>query len=98
MSRNTWFLSAAVVAGLTVSMMMTIATTAAQDADRSQPEQIEWDLGELYPSFEAWNTAKTRLEERVAALAAYRGRLGERAAMLRGAFGAITGSIRDPCM
>lgn len=95
MSRNTWFPPAAVAAGVTVSMMMTIATTAAQDADRSQPEQIEWDLGELYPSFEAWNTAKTRLEERVAALAAYRGRLGESAAMLREAFDAIAGTEKE---
>ena len=83
-SRNAWFPRAAVAAGLTVSMMMTIATTGAQEVDRLQPEQIEWDLGEIYPSYEAWNAAKTQLEARVAALATYRGRLGESAATLRG--------------
>ena len=94
-SRDTWFPPAAVAAGLTVSMMMTTATATAQDADRSQPEQIEWDLGEIYPSYQAWTTAKTQLEERVAALAAYRGRLGESAATLREAFDAITGTEKE---
>ena len=95
MSRETWFPPAAVTAGATVLMMMTTATATAQDADRSQPEQIEWDLGEIYPSFDAWNAARTQLEARVAALAAYRGRLGESAAMLREAFDAITGTEKE---
>ena len=95
MSRETWFPPAAVTAGATVLLMMTTATATAQDADRSQPEQIEWDLGEIYPSFDAWNAARTQLEARVAALAAYRGRLGESAAMLREAFDAITGTEKE---
>ncbi len=95
MSRETWFSPAAVAAGATVLMMTTTATATAQDADRSQPEQIEWDLGEIYPSFDAWNAARTQLEARVAALAAYRGRLGESAAMLREAFDAITGTEKE---
>ncbi len=94
-SRQTRCPPAAVAAGVIVSMMMTIAVTAAQDADRSQPEQIEWDLGEIYPNYEAWNTAKTQLEERVAALAGYRGRLGESAATLREAFDAISGTEKE---
>ncbi len=95
MSRETWFPPAAVAAGATVLMMTTTATATAQDTDRSQPEQIEWDLGEIYPSFDAWNAARTQLEARVAALAAYRGRLGESAAMLREAFDAITGTEKE---
>ena len=95
MSRETWFPPAAVAAGATVLMMTTTATATAQDADRSQPEQIVWDLGEIYPSFDAWNAARTQLEARVAALAAYRGRLGESAAMLREAFDAITGTEKE---
>ena len=95
MSRETWFPQAAVAAGATVLMMMTTATATAQGADRSQPEQIEWDLGEIYPSFDAWDAAGTQLEARVAALAAYRGRLGESAAMLREAFDAITGTEKE---
>ena len=95
MSRDTWCPPAAVAGGVTVLLMMTTATATAQDVDDSQSEQIEWDLGEIYPSYEAWNSAKTRLEERVEALAAYRGRLGESAATLREAFDAITGTEKE---
>lgn len=95
MSRDPWCPSAAVAAGVTVLLLMTTATATAQDVDDSQSEQIEWDLGEIYPSYEAWNSAKTRLEERVEALAAYRGRLGESAATLREAFDAITGTEKE---
>ena len=95
MSRDTWCPPAVVAAGVTVLMMVTTATATAQDVDDSQSEQIEWDLGEIYPSYEAWNSAKTRLEERVEALAAYRGRLGESAATLREAFDAITGTEKE---
>lgn len=95
MSRDTWCPPAAVAAGVTVLLMMTTATATAQDVDDSQSEQIEWDLGEIYPSYEAWNSAKTRLEERVEALAAYRGRLGESAATLREAFDAIAGTEKE---
>ena len=95
MSRDTWCPPAAVAGGVTVLLMMTTATATAQDVDDSQSEQIEWDLGEIYPSYEAWNSAKTRLEERVDALAAYRGRLGESAATLREAFDAITGTEKE---
>ena len=91
MSRDTL----AVVAVGATAMMMMMTTAAAQDVDRSQPEQIEWDLGEIYPSYDAWNTAKTRLQARVATLADYRGRLGESAAMLREAFDAITGAEKE---
>lgn len=95
MSRDPWCPSAAVAAGVTVLLLMTTTTATAQDVDDSQSEQIEWDLGEIYPSYEAWNSAKTRLEERVEALAAYRGRLGESAATLREAFDAITGTEKE---
>ena len=95
MSRDTWCPPAVVAAGVTVLMMVTTAPATAQDVDDSQSEQIEWDLGEIYPSYEAWNSAKTRLEERVDALAAYRGRLGESAATLREAFDAITGTEKE---
>ncbi|MDP6580864.1 MAG: oligoendopeptidase F [Vicinamibacterales bacterium] len=95
MSRDSWFSPAAAAGGLIVMMMTTTTIATAQDADRSQPEQVEWDLDEIYPSYEAWNRSKTQLEERVAQLATYRGRLGESAAMLREAFDAITGTEKE---
>ena len=95
-SRETWIRRVAVAAGLIVTVVtvvtMTMTTATAQDARRSEPEQIQWDLSELYPSYEAWSTARTELAARVAALDDYRGRLGENAATLREAFDAITGT------
>ncbi len=96
------FPPAAVAAGLTVTtmamvmmMIMTTPPAGAQDVNRSRPDQIEWDLTEIYPSDEAWSTAKTQLTERVAALSPYRGRLGESAAILREAFDAISGTEKE---
>jgi oligoendopeptidase F len=100
MSQETWCLPAAVAAGLTVtvvtmSMLMMTANATAQDIEGATPEQVEWDLGEIYPSYEAWNTSKAQLDDRVAGLAAYRGRLGESAALLGEAFDAITETEKE---
>ncbi|MEE2635870.1 MAG: M3 family oligoendopeptidase [Acidobacteriota bacterium] len=72
---------------------MTTATT--QDPDESVPPQIEWELGDIYPSVEAWTSAKTALEQRVARLDDYRGRLGDNAATLRAAFDEIYGTEKE---
>ena len=85
----------AIVAILTTATIMTTTVTAtAQDA-APVPEQIEWDLTEIYPSFEAWDTTRGELAARVDALAAYRGRLGESAATLREALDAISGAEKE---
>jgi len=84
----------ALVAILTATMMTTTATASAQEAG-STPDQIEWDLSEIYPSFEAWETTRGQLATQVDALAAYRGRLGESAATLREAFDAISGAEKE---
>ena len=84
----------ALVAILTATMMTTTATASAQEAG-STPDQIEWDLSEIYPSFEAWETTRGQLGTQVDALAAYRGRLGESAATLREAFDAISGAEKE---
>ena len=73
---------------------MTTATVTA-DVEPSPPEQIEWDLGEIYPDIEAWDTARTALEKRVAALAGYQGRLGESAATLREALDAVSATDKE---
>jgi oligoendopeptidase F len=91
--RDTWIPVAAVGATATM-MMMNPANAIAQDT-AAQPAQIEWDLSEIYPSFDAWDSARTALETRVEALTAYRGRLGESAAALREAFDAISETEKD---
>ncbi|HIE94231.1 MAG TPA: oligoendopeptidase F, partial [Acidobacteria bacterium] len=79
----------------TVTIIMTTVTTTAQDAASDQPDQVEWDLSEIYPTLEAWETARGELATRVEALAAYRGRLGQSAATLREAFDAISATEKE---
>ena len=85
----------ALVAILTTATMMTTTATASAQEAGSAPDQIEWDLSEIYPSFEAWETTRGQLATQVDALAAYRGRLGESAATLREAFDAISGAEKE---
>lgn len=85
----------ALVAILTTATMMTTTATASAQEAGSAPDQIEWDLSEIYPSFEAWETTRGQLGTQVDALAAYRGRLGESAATLREAFDAISGAEKE---
>ena len=76
-------------------MTTTPADAAPDDVEPSPPRRIEWDLGALYPDLEAWNAARGRLEEQVAALSGYRGRLGESAATLRDALDAVSAAEKD---
>ena len=87
-----WTLPAAMATGLSmtfVTIMMTATTATAQNASRPQPDQIEWNLNDIYLNVAAWNAAKDELEASVAGLAVHRGRLGGSAAALREAFDAI---------
>ena len=76
---------------VTVMMMTTpTTTTGAQNEQSSAPEQIAWDLSELFPSDDAWSSEKERLEAEIAALSAFRGTLGRSAEALRDALDAIS--------
>ena len=77
---------------MVTTMMM---TTAVAEAQETPPEQIVWDLSEIYPSFDAWDAAKARLETRVEGLATFRGRLGESAAVLREAYDEISDTEKE---
>ena len=59
------------------------------------PAQIEWDLSELYTSYDEWTADKERLTARIETLAKYRGRLDESAAVLREALEAISTTERE---
>jgi oligoendopeptidase F len=97
MSRETRVSPVAVWAGLTLCMviLMTTSTATQQNQDRSQLQQVEWDLSEIYSSYEAWNTAKAELADRVAGLAGYRGRLGESAETLKQALDSISETEKE---
>ena len=100
MSHDAWTASPAATATFvailtTVTIMTTTVTATAQNAAPDQPDQIEWDLSEIYPTLEAWDTARGQLATRVEGLAAYRGTLGESAVTLREAFDAISGTEKE---
>ena len=85
--------------GLVMVMMMTTttpaATTAQNPSDPAEPEQIVWDLTELYPTDQVWSAKKERLEREVDGLSRYQGTLGDSATALRTALDAISVSDKE---
>jgi oligoendopeptidase F len=53
------------------------------------PDEYKWDLSAIFPSWQAWEEAYSRLESLIAAFAARRGSLASGAEALRGAFQAM---------
>ena len=49
-----------------------------------------WDLGDLYPSAEAWDADRARVQAALPGVRAFKGRLGEGAAQLKAALQAIS--------
>ena len=55
----------------------------AQERDRSKiPDKYKWNTADIYPSEDAWRTAKERLLAEIPKLKAFRGTLGSSAARL----------------
>ena len=85
--------------GLVMVMTMTTttpaATTAQNSSDPAEPEQIVWDLTEVYPTDQAWSAEKERLEREVDGLSRYQGTLGDSATALRAALDAISASDKE---
>lgn len=88
------------MAACALVMVMTMtttptATTAQNSSDPAEPEQIVWDLTEIYPTDQAWSAEKERLEREVDGLSRYQGTLGDSAAALRTALDAISASDKE---
>jgi len=50
----------------------------SQQRDRSKvPDQYKWNLADIYPSDDAWKTAKEKLGARIGAIAGYQGKLAD---------------------
>ena len=71
------------------------ASSSPNASEPLEPAQIEWDLSELYASYDEWTADKERLAAQIETLAEYRGRLGESAAVLREALDAISTTERE---
>lgn len=68
------------------AMVLFAASTifsAAQERDRSKiPDQYKWDLTSIYPSDDAWRTAKEKLTSEIPELRKFHGQLGSSAVRL----------------
>ena len=80
---------------MTMTTTTPAATTAQNPSDPAEPEQIVWDLTEIYPTDQAWSAEKERLEREVDGLSRYQGILGDSAAALRTALDAISASDKQ---
>ena len=60
------------------------AVVLAQERDRAKiPDAYKWNLTDLYPTDEAWRSAKTQLASDVGKAAAFKGTLGQSPARLQ---------------
>ena len=59
-----------------VVVALGVAPPAAQQRERNQtPDRYKWNLGDIYPSADAWQTAKASLVEAIPALVQFKGKL-----------------------
>ncbi len=73
-----------------------LAAAPAPAKERSEvAEKYTWNLTDLYPSADAWQTAKADLEKRIPELSKFQGRLGESADVFFTALDARMGVQKD---
>src|SRR5262245_15299937 len=65
------------------AVAVTVVAGAAQQKERSAvPDKYKWDLAQIYPTDQAWRTAKDKLVSELPAIRAFRGTLGSSASKL----------------
>ena len=71
------------VALTAAAVAVTVVVGAAQQKERSAvPDKFKWDLTQIYPTDQAWRTAKGKLVSELPAIRAFRGTLGSSATKL----------------
>ncbi len=66
-----------------IAVLACTLVVSAQEKDRSTvADKYKWDLTHIYPTDEAWRTAKDELTKELPALGTYQGKLGASAATL----------------
>ena len=76
-----------IATALSFTAMTPLVGTAAQT---SETEQIVWDLTDLYPTLEAWNAERERVNAEIQTISSYNGTLGDSAQSLLAAFDGIS--------
>src|SRR5262245_8031508 len=65
------------------AVAVTVVAGSAQQKERTAvPDKYKWDLTQIYPTDQAWRTAKDKLVGELPAIRAFRGTLGSSAAKL----------------
>ena len=63
----------------------------SQERDRSKvPDKFKWNLADIYPSDDAWKTAKEKFVADIPAIEAYKGTLATSAQKLLGCLETLT--------
>jgi len=67
----------ALTIALTLGLAPTVPARATQQQERGAiPDRYKWNLAEIYPSDQAWRTAKDKLVSELPAIRAFKGTLG----------------------
>ena len=79
------------LAGAALIVAASGAAAVAQERDRAKvADQYKWNLAEIYPSEDAWRTAKDRLVSEIPEIRSFKGTLGQSAARLADALDMAT--------
>lgn len=79
---------------LAVALFAFVGTTALAKEDRAVDPQATWDLTELYPTVEAWNTAREEVTADFEKFDSRRGTLGESADSLYTTFRLVSDTLK----
>ena len=83
------------VAALFASTAMIALVITAPSMAEDQPDQIRWQLADLYANVDAWQAEQKRLSAEVETLARFKGTLGESPASLLEALDAVSAMQKD---
>ena len=71
-------------------------SASAQERDRAKvPDRYKWNLADLYPSDQAWRTAKDKVVKDISGLAAFKGTLSQSSTRLADALDAVNAVAKD---
>ncbi len=79
---------------LAVALFAFVGTTALAEEDRAADPQATWDLTELYPTVEAWNTAREEVTVDFEEIDSRRGTLGDSADSLYSTFRLVSDTLK----
>jgi oligoendopeptidase F len=77
------------------ALVLSTALVPVRAADTAVPAAYTWDLGDLYPTPEAWTAAQGKAKTEIAKLDGYKDTIGKSAADMLAALSAISGTRKE---